>query len=221
MMILSTSSPVSARLSPADRSCHASDGSGTSGSRLAGRAGCAHELADHVPRRCPPSPLETSWRRPLLGASSRSASFFCSCRWRISSVTSLIRIILSSSDRAILMASGFPPPVDHVTLHIRLQRLRHDAHPCWADGALILAAAVTASLPPGDRRVILPPHDAQQTKPTNGCTRGLPKFSRRLLGSSRSPTNQSWVARSMIAGHAASPTTPPLCSRKPAILRRR
>ena len=36
----------------------------------------------------------------------------------------------------------------------------------------------------------------------------------RLLGSSRSPTNRSWVARSMIAGHAASPTTSPLCSRK-------
>jgi hypothetical protein len=37
----------------------------------------------------------------------RSASFFCSCRRRISSVIFLIRDILSSSDCAILIASGF------------------------------------------------------------------------------------------------------------------
>ena len=36
----------------------------------------------------------------------RSAAFLCSCRWHISSVIFLIRVILSSSDRAILMASG-------------------------------------------------------------------------------------------------------------------
>jgi hypothetical protein len=52
-------------------------------------------------------------------------------------------------------------------------------------------------------------------------TWGLPKFSRRLLGSSRSPTNRSWVTRSMIAGHAASPTTSPCARANPAILRRR
>jgi hypothetical protein len=31
-------------------------------------AGCAHELADHVPHRSPLSPVETSGRRPLCAA---------------------------------------------------------------------------------------------------------------------------------------------------------
>src|SRR4029450_13488866 len=43
-------------------------------------------------------PVETSWRRPPYGSFIRSASFFCSCRRRISAVIFLMRSIRSSSD---------------------------------------------------------------------------------------------------------------------------
>jgi hypothetical protein len=49
MMILSTSISVSARLSPADRSAHAGDGSGSSGRAASLASAYAHGLADHVP----------------------------------------------------------------------------------------------------------------------------------------------------------------------------
>src|SRR5215211_4152524 len=98
--------------------------------------------------------------------------------------------------------NGIPPLVDHVAIHIRLQRLGHDAHTCWADGVLVLAAAVTASLPRGDRRRHPPAARRAVDQTDQRVHTGLAKFSRRRLGSSRSPTNRSWVARSMIAGHA-------------------
>jgi hypothetical protein len=76
----------------------------------------------------------------------------------------------------------------------------------------------SAPLPRRDRSRHLPAARRAVDQTDQRVERGLPKFSRRRLGSSGSPTNRSWVAWSMIASHAASPTTSPLCSRRPAIL---
>jgi hypothetical protein len=63
----------------------------------------------------------------------RSTSFFCSRRWRISSVISLIRIIIMVVRLRDLDGFWVPPLVDHVALHTHLQRPGHDAHTSWAD----------------------------------------------------------------------------------------
>ena len=81
MMILSTSISVSARRSLSRQVLPRQRWVGQlRHGRLAGRAACAPGLADHVPRRSPPSPLETSWRSTSPRSFIRSASFFCSCR---------------------------------------------------------------------------------------------------------------------------------------------
>src|SRR5215203_678375 len=85
--------------------------------------------------------------------------------------------------------------VDDVALHVRLQGLSSDAHTCWADWVLVLAAAVTATLPRRDRCRHLPAARCAVDQTDQRVHAGLPKFSRRRLRSSRSPTNRSWVGR--------------------------
>jgi hypothetical protein len=124
------------------------------------RAGCAHELADHVlhrSRRHPSKRLGVDFS----GSFMRSASFFCSCRWRISSVISLIRVNLSSSDRAILMASGSAtgrsrcPPYTPPAARPRCAHLlgRRASRPCGSRNR-VPASVRSPFHPPAARRAV-------------------------------------------------------------------
>jgi hypothetical protein len=90
----------------------------------------------------------------------RSASFFCSCRSRISSGISLMRFSRSSSDCAIFRARGFRH-VNHVALDVSLQRLGGDSDSGFAVWVLVFPAPVAATLPRLEVATSCPPHDPQ------------------------------------------------------------